>query len=156
MSVGIVSALTNYNNLYVLLLTEVHRCPSSALLASLFESTDSYLSCEGVFFLIFFDTSYVEPNNPRSDWILVCYWGVWALYNTTILERKPMHLTCAGICDKYVEFFFIDTTPFVDAYWIPVEKRTFDWRGIGDRAEYLKSQLEVSLLHVFCAALIRF
>lgn len=45
-------------------------------------------------------------------------------------------------CDKFVEFFFIDTTPFVDKYWSKEEHRKFDWRGIGGRQEYLDSQLE--------------
>lgn len=47
-----------------------------------------------------------------------------------------------GHCGKFVEFFFIDTTPFVDMYWSEEQKRTFDWRGIGPRQEYLDSQLK--------------
>lgn len=50
-----------------------------------------------------------------------------------------------GHCHKFVEFFFIDTTPFVDKYWSPEQKRTFDWRGIGHRQTYLDTQLEVCL-----------
>jgi len=47
-----------------------------------------------------------------------------------------------GRCKRFVEFFFIDTTPFVDKYWGPEQKRAFDWRGIGPRQEYLDSQLK--------------
>lgn len=47
-----------------------------------------------------------------------------------------------GHCKKYVELFFIDTTPFVDKYWDEEQERTFDWRGIGPRQEYLDSQLK--------------
>lgn len=49
----------------------------------------------------------------------------------------------AGRCKRFVEFFFIDTTPFVDKYWGPEQKRTFDWRGIGPRQEYLDASLKV-------------
>ena len=38
MSGGFVNALTNYNNLYALLLTKVYRCSSAALLTSLVAS----------------------------------------------------------------------------------------------------------------------
>jgi len=54
-------------------------------------------------------------------------------------------LLCAGRCGKFVEFFFIDTTPFVNDYWSEEEHRKFDWRGIGPRQEYLDAQLEVNL-----------
>ncbi|KAG0561180.1 hypothetical protein KC19_9G043300 [Ceratodon purpureus] len=47
-----------------------------------------------------------------------------------------------GHCEKFVELFFIDTTPFVDKYWDAEQARTFDWRGIGPRQEYLDSQLK--------------
>jgi tartrate-resistant acid phosphatase type 5 len=47
-----------------------------------------------------------------------------------------------GRCAKFVEIFFIDTTPFVDKYWGPDQKRTFDWRGVEPRQEYLDTQLQ--------------
>lgn len=47
-----------------------------------------------------------------------------------------------GRCAKYVEFFFIDTTPFVNDYWSSEQQRNFDWRGIGPRQEYLNAQME--------------
>lgn len=47
-----------------------------------------------------------------------------------------------GRCGKFVEFFFIDTTPFVNDYWSAEQQRDFDWRGIGPRQLYLDTQLE--------------
>jgi len=79
--------------------------------------------------------SQLGPHLPQRD-------ERWFCQRSYQLQQSLCAPAYKGICDKFVEFFFIDTTPFVDAYWIPVEKRTFDWRGIGDRAEYLKSQLE--------------
>ncbi|KAG0592478.1 hypothetical protein KC19_1G255300 [Ceratodon purpureus] len=56
------------------------------------------------------------------------------------------HSLCApsdkGHCAKFVEFFFIDTTPFVNDYWSAEQARDFDWRGLGPRQEYLDTQLE--------------
>jgi hypothetical protein len=51
----------------------------------------------------------------------------------------------AGECEKFVEFFFIDTAPFVDEYWNSTGKETFDWRGLAPREEQLWSQLQVCI-----------
>ena len=42
-----------------------------------------------------------------------------------------------------MDFFFIDTTTFVDEYWGPSPGHVFDWRGLAPRENQLKSQLEV-------------
>ena len=44
-----------------------------------------------------------------------------------------------------MEFFFIDTTPFVNDYWSSEQARDFDWRGLVPRQEHLDTQLEVCL-----------
>ncbi len=60
----------------------------------------------------------------------------------------------AGECEKFVEFFFIDTTPFVDEYWNSTGKETFDWRGLAPREEQLWSQLQVCIsILVTCESL---
>jgi hypothetical protein len=51
----------------------------------------------------------------------------------------------AGARCSFVEFFFIDTTPFVDLYWT-YAKHQYDWRGILPRERYLKKQLKVWLI----------
>lgn len=45
-------------------------------------------------------------------------------------------------CNESVDFFFIDTTTFVNEYWDPTSKNTFDWRGLAPRENLLKSQLQ--------------
>ncbi|GLJ29682.1 hypothetical protein SUGI_0585370 [Cryptomeria japonica] len=40
-----------------------------------------------------------------------------------------------------VDFFFVDTNPFVDEYWEPSEQ-TYDWRGVLPRENYIKQHLE--------------
>lgn len=40
-----------------------------------------------------------------------------------------------------VDFFFVDTTPFVDMYWKQSNKK-YDWRGVIPRKKYLKQQLQ--------------
>ncbi|KAJ7567149.1 hypothetical protein O6H91_02G133600 [Diphasiastrum complanatum] len=43
---------------------------------------------------------------------------------------------------SYVEFFFIDTVPFVDEYWQTYHK-PMDWRGLLPREEHLVQKLQV-------------
>ncbi|BBN07961.1 tartrate-resistant acid phosphatase type 5 [Marchantia polymorpha subsp. ruderalis] len=45
-------------------------------------------------------------------------------------------------CKMHVDFFFIDTTPFVDDYWAASQTHTFDWRGLASREEQLRNQLQ--------------
>ncbi|CAL5354613.1 unnamed protein product [Camellia sinensis] len=41
-----------------------------------------------------------------------------------------------------VDFFFMDTTPFVDVYFTDPEERVYDWRGIYPREIYLNNLLK--------------
>jgi tartrate-resistant acid phosphatase type 5 len=59
------------------------------------------------------------------------------------LEQSIFWNIFAGHCAQFVEFFFIDTTPFVNDYWSAEQARDFDWRELGPRQEYLDAQLEV-------------
>ncbi|KAI4329973.1 hypothetical protein MLD38_028292 [Melastoma candidum] len=43
---------------------------------------------------------------------------------------------------ELVEIFFVDTTPFVGAYFANFEDHTYDWRGIKTRRSYLRSLLK--------------
>lgn len=45
-------------------------------------------------------------------------------------------------CNDSVDFFFFDTTTFVDEYWEANSKQTFDWRGLAPREKQLRSQLQ--------------
>ena len=54
------------------------------------------------------------------------------------LNFLDFHLT------GFVEFFFVDTTPFVNDYFTDPGESTYDWKGILPRQEYLSNLLEVT------------
>ncbi|XP_062159760.1 purple acid phosphatase 3-like [Alnus glutinosa] len=43
---------------------------------------------------------------------------------------------------EIVEIFFVDTTPFVDKYFVRPKHHTYDWRGVLPRKEYLTKLLK--------------
>jgi hypothetical protein len=43
-----------------------------------------------------------------------------------------------------VEFFFVDTTPFVEKYFTDPEDHTYDWNGVLPRESYRAELLKVS------------
>jgi tartrate-resistant acid phosphatase type 5 len=44
---------------------------------------------------------------------------------------------------EFVEFFFVDTTPFVDKYFTEPKDHVYDWRGIWPRKQYISNLLKV-------------
>lgn len=44
---------------------------------------------------------------------------------------------------EIAELFFVDTTPFVDAYFLNPEGQNYDWRGVSPRESYLQTTLKV-------------
>lgn len=44
---------------------------------------------------------------------------------------------------EFVEFFFVDTTPFVDKYFTEPEDHVYDWRGTWPRKQYISNLLKV-------------
>ncbi|CAK9863719.1 unnamed protein product [Sphagnum jensenii] len=72
---------------------------------------------------------------PQRDWRWFCH----RQFQIQCPLCGPSYI---GECEKFVEFFFIDTTPFVDEYWNSTGKETFDWRGLAPREEQLWSQLQ--------------
>ncbi|XVE74566.1 hypothetical protein DITRI_Ditri12bG0027400 [Diplodiscus trichospermus] len=42
----------------------------------------------------------------------------------------------------FAEFFFVDTTPFVDKYFTDPGDDTYDWKGVSPRKDYLSNLLE--------------
>nr|AFK34687.1 unknown [Medicago truncatula] len=43
---------------------------------------------------------------------------------------------------EFVEFFFVDTTPFVDKYFTEPEDHVYDWRGTWPRKQYISNLLK--------------
>jgi tartrate-resistant acid phosphatase type 5 len=44
---------------------------------------------------------------------------------------------------ELAEIIFVDTTPFVKAYFTDTEGHTYDWRGINSRKAYISNLLKV-------------
>lgn len=44
---------------------------------------------------------------------------------------------------EIVEFFFVDTTPFVEEYFTDPGEHTYDWEGVLPRLAYLSELLKV-------------
>lgn len=72
--------------------------------------------------------SQLDPALKRRDDRWNCY-------------RQNLSFSCKGASCSSVDFFFIDTTPFVDIYWT-YTKHKYDWRGVRPRQRYLKKQLK--------------
>ncbi|KAM0953102.1 putative Acid phosphatase [Dioscorea sansibarensis] len=43
---------------------------------------------------------------------------------------------------QIVDFFFVDTTPFVMKYWVKPEDHHYDWRGVAPRKQYVANLLK--------------
>ncbi|KAJ7975291.1 Purple acid phosphatase [Quillaja saponaria] len=62
-----------------------------------------------------------------------------------LFERIDRRWICkrSFIVDTEIaEFFFVDTTPFVDKYFLKPKHHTYDWRGVLPRKEYLSKLLQ--------------
>lgn len=57
---------------------------------------------------------------------------------------------------EIVDFFFVDTTPFVDDYFTNPKNHTYDWRGVTPREDYLSNLLKVTLHIILILILIIF
>lgn len=54
------------------------------------------------------------------------------------------------------EFFFVDTTPFVNKYLVDKD-HNYDWRGVSPRATYLADLLQVTTVeNIYVVLLHRF
>ncbi|CAN6675352.1 unnamed protein product [Malus baccata var. baccata] len=58
------------------------------------------------------------------------------------LDSKWLCLRSFMVDAEIVEFFFVDTTPFVDKYFTHPEESVYDWSGILPRNDYLSNLLK--------------
>ncbi|KAM0961043.1 hypothetical protein ACFX13_020794 [Malus domestica] len=58
------------------------------------------------------------------------------------LDSKWLCLRSFIVDAEIVEFFFVDTTPFVDKYFTDPEESVYDWSGILPRNDYLSNLLK--------------
>ncbi|RWW65222.1 hypothetical protein BHE74_00027485, partial [Ensete ventricosum] len=54
-------------------------------------------------------------------------------------------LMVASVWLEIVDFFFVDTTPFVESYWTNPENDHYDWRDVAPRETYISVLLKVYL-----------
>lgn len=62
-----------------------------------------------------------------------------------ILKQKDSRWLCVRsfiLNTDVAEFFFVDTTPFVDKYFTDPKDHTYDWRGVLPREKYLSNLLQ--------------
>ncbi|KAI3975863.1 hypothetical protein MKX01_030708 [Papaver californicum] len=61
----------------------------------------------------------------------------------TQLDSRWLCLRSYVIDAEIVDFFFVDTSPFVGSYFTkPVAGQTYDWRGVAPRKSYIATQLK--------------
>ncbi|EOY01295.1 hypothetical protein QUC31_013858 [Theobroma cacao] len=60
----------------------------------------------------------------------------FSVLNSSILTTVVMSLA------EFVEFFFVDTTPFVDKYFTDPGDDVYDWKGVSPREDYLSNLLK--------------
>ncbi|RWW80373.1 hypothetical protein BHE74_00011286 [Ensete ventricosum] len=74
------------------------------------------------------------------------------LLNTVLKLCKQciIHHFASALCMlEIVDFFFVDTTPFVDHYWTNPEGHHYDWREVTPPQTYISTLLKVLLLFFF-------
>lgn len=94
-------------------------------------------------------------DSLQKQWYIVLgnhdYRGDVEAQLSPILRQMDSRWLClrSFIVDaEIVEFFFVDTTPFVDQYFIDPKDHEYDWRDVSPRKNYLKkllAELEMGL-----------
>ncbi|KAI9174207.1 hypothetical protein LWI28_013730 [Acer negundo] len=59
-----------------------------------------------------------------------------------LMDPRWLCLRSFIVNTKIVELFFVDTTPFVDKYFLKPKKHHYDWRGVIPRNNYLTKLLK--------------
>ncbi|XP_052206020.1 uncharacterized protein LOC127810528 isoform X2 [Diospyros lotus] len=95
-----------------------------------------------------FSDIYTAPSLQKK-WFNVLgnhdYRGDVEAQLSPVLREKDKRWFCwrSFIVDAgMVEFFFVDTTPFVDGYFTDAGDHTYDWRGVLPRKHYLSNLLK--------------
>ncbi|XP_038983033.1 purple acid phosphatase 4-like isoform X2 [Phoenix dactylifera] len=94
-------------------------------------------------------TSIYTAKSLQKPWYAVLgnhdYRGNVAAQLNPILRRIDNRWICMRsfiVNAEIVEFFFVDTTPFVKKYWIDPEDDHYDWRGVAPREKYISNLLK--------------
>ncbi|KAF2316671.1 hypothetical protein GH714_042012 [Hevea brasiliensis] len=95
-----------------------------------------------------FTNIYTAPS-LQKQWYCVLgnhdYRGDAEAQLNPILTKKDSRWLCLRsfiVNAEIVEFFFVDTTPFVNEYFINPGDHTYDWKGVSPRENYLANLLK--------------
>ncbi|RRT80168.1 hypothetical protein B296_00021913 [Ensete ventricosum] len=85
--------------------------------------------------------------------LVVGDWGRKGQFNQSQVKLVRPHdcfdpailLMVASVWLEIVDFFFVDTTPFVESYWTNPENDHYDWRDVAPRETYISDLLKVYL-----------
>ncbi|XP_062113239.1 purple acid phosphatase 7-like isoform X1 [Humulus lupulus] len=95
-----------------------------------------------------FSNIFTAPS-LQKQWYIVLgnhdYRGDTLAQLSPDLKKKDRRWLCLRsfiVNAEIVEFFFVDTTPFVDKYFTNPEDHTYDWRGVLPRNRYLSKLLK--------------
>ncbi|XWS37539.1 hypothetical protein CRYUN_Cryun19dG0052000 [Craigia yunnanensis] len=94
-------------------------------------------------------TKIYTANSLQKQWYSILgnhdYRGDVQAQLSPILRRIDSRWLCLRsfiVNTEIAEFFFIDTTPFVDQYFQNPKHQKFDWRGVIPRKKYLRRILK--------------
>lgn len=95
-----------------------------------------------------FSNIYTAPS-LQKQWYIVLgnhdYRGDVLAQLSPILRKRDSRFLCLRsfiLNAEIVEFFFVDTTPFVEDYFTNPKEHTYDWRGVLPRQKYLSNLLK--------------
>lgn len=71
------------------------------------------------------------------------YYNILHVFLTYIIIFLWLSTSYLQIRAEIAELFFVDTTPFVDAYFLNPQDQTYDWSGVSPRESYLQTILTV-------------
>ncbi|KAJ6805423.1 purple acid phosphatase 3-like [Iris pallida] len=95
-----------------------------------------------------FSNVYVAPS-LQKQWYIVLgnhdYRGDVLAQLSPVLRQTDSRWLCMRsfiVNTAIVQFFFVDTTPFVMEYWTDPEDNHYDWRGVAPRETYVANLLK--------------
>lgn len=99
-------------------------------------------SLQTTWYTILGNHDYMGDVLAQLDEALVKRDSRWFCKREFQLQRTLCASRSQGVCHSVVDFFFIDTSPFVNEYWAPQQTVPFDWRGLLPREQQLQKQLQ--------------
>ncbi|XP_061373794.1 purple acid phosphatase 8-like isoform X2 [Gastrolobium bilobum] len=84
----------------------------------------------------FYEDGLTGINDPAFDESFT------KIYTAPSLQKQWYNVLGNHDYREVVEFFFVDTTPFVDKYFTEPKDHVYDWRGVLPRRQYISNLLK--------------